>query len=248
MKDLFRVHCARLFRHKIFLAGTVIAFAATYWFTSNAAGMDLLHQINTDFDFALMASLGIPAFFSVFTALFFSAEYTGGTIRNKLICGKSRTMIYFSAFLTMELAMLIMTAAWAAGGLLAADTLPGVGVMISSIVNIISYNTAQIAFLIIISMNMTNEGAVTAIEFMSFQASFFAVMMLQMMAGSVSDAAGKVIAVIINMIPMGQWLSHSAISDSSIHMPAYIQLIISAVMIVLMSVIGSRKFAEKDIK
>lgn len=248
MKDIFMAHMGRLLKQKFFIAGIVLAFVITYWVTANAGGMGILHNISTDFDFSLLASLGIPAFFSVYTPLFLSAEYKGGTIRNKLICGKTRNQIYFATLLTMILAMLIMTAVWTAGALLAASTKPAAEVIVMSIIKVVLYNTAALSYLVYIALTITNEAAVTAIEFMSFQFSFFAVMMLQMIMGAVSDGAGKVMAYIINLIPIGQWLSISAISDESTHIPGAAQLILSVIMIVLISVYGSRMFAKKDIK
>ena len=248
MKNIFMAHMGRLLKQKFFIAGMVLAFVITYRVTANAGGMDILHNISTDFDFSLLASLGIPAFFSVFTPLFLSAEYKGGTIRNKLICGKSRSSIYFATLITMTVAMLMMTAVWAAAALISAKTLPDAGFIVASIVKIILYNTANLAFLVLICMNITNEGAVTAIDFMSFQFSFTAVLMMQMIMGMTSSGAGKVIAYIINLIPIGQWLSISAIGDESTHIPGAAQLILSVIMIVLISVYGSRMFAKKDIK
>ena len=248
MKSIFRAYCTRLFRNIFYILGLAIAFALTYWFTQNGSGMGLLHRKITDFDYSLLASLGIPAFFSVYTPLFLSAEHKGGAFRNKLICGKTRNQIYFATLLTMILAMLIMTAVWTAGALLAASTKPAAEVIVMSIIKVLLYNTAALSYLVYIALTITNEAAVTAIEFMSFQFSFFAVMMLQMILGAVSDGAGKVIAYIINLIPIGQWLSISAIGDESTHIPGAAQLILSVIMIVLISVYGSRMFAKKDIK
>ena len=248
MKELFIVHMARIIRHKIFIAGIALAFALTYWFTYNAGGMDLLHNITTDFDYSIMASLGIPAFFSVFTPVFLSAEYKGGTIRNKLICGKTRSAVYFSSFLAITAAMIMMTAAWAAASVLSAQTLPDAGFIAASIVKIVFYNTAYITFLVFVCMMIENEGAVTAIDFMSFQFSLTAVLMMQMMMGAVSEKAGNIIAFIINILPLGQWVSNSAIADESIKVSGLIQLILSVMIIVLLSVYGSGKFRKKDIR
>ncbi|MBQ8967799.1 hypothetical protein [Ruminococcus sp.] len=248
MKNLFNAYFSRMLRQKFLLAGIVLAFAITYWFTSNGSGLNILHRINSDFDFSLAAALGIPAFMSLFTPLFLSAEYKGGTIRNKLICGKSRGEIYFATLLSVTAAMLLMTAAWAAGALLGAGTLPAAGVIAWTIAKMILYNIAYLTILVFISLNVTNEAAVTAIEFMSFQFSFFAVLMLQMVMGMTGDGACKVIAMMINLIPVGQWLSLSPLADESIQLSSSVQLILSAVLITAMIVYGMTVFRKKDIK
>ena len=124
MRNIYKAHCARLFTDKLFIAGTSLAFAITWWFTKNGNEIRHFGMYETDFDYALTASLGLLGFFSVFTPLFLGTEYSDGAIRNKLISGKTRTQIYLSSLAAILTALLIMTAAWAAGALLGAQTLP----------------------------------------------------------------------------------------------------------------------------
>lgn len=58
--------------------------------------------------FAFSNALYIVFAVATFTALFIGADYSDGTIRNKLMVGKKRTEIYFSNFITCAIANIIM--------------------------------------------------------------------------------------------------------------------------------------------
>ena len=248
MTELFRSYCARMFRHKLYIFGLAAAFFITYYFSANGAEILPLHNIHNDFECAKLASLGIPAFFSLFTAIFLGAEYFGGAIRNKLICGKTRHEIYYASFGAVALGMLIMTAVWATAALLGSHIIPDAGEIALCIVRMISYNMANLSLLVLISMNIDKEGLVTAIGITSFQASFMAAILMQAIMGITGDGASAVLRALINVIPYGQWLSVSLIGDQSIALPAPVQIVISAVSVVVITYAGLRLMEKKDIR
>lgn len=85
-----------------------------------AAGAFLINFINsmisgdmsgTD-DGGIIDHFGIVIFvISIFVPLFLGTEYSGSTIRNKLIIGRTRTEIYFASLITVIIGSLVITAA-----------------------------------------------------------------------------------------------------------------------------------------
>lgn len=248
MMDLFRSYCVRLFRHKFYIFGLTAAFVITYYISAKGAEILPLHRINNDFECAKMASLGIPAFFSLFTSFFLGAEYYGGAIRNKLICGKKRSEIYFASFGAVTLGMLIMTAVWASAALIGGHDLPAAGEIAVCIIKVVFYNMANLSFLVFVSMNVEKEGLVTGIEFMSFQAALFAVILMQALMGIAGNAVCAVLRFMINVIPYGQWLTMSLIGDHEIALPTPVQLMISAVFLAAFTAAGLKLMEKKDIR
>ena len=248
MTALFRSYCVRLFRHKFYIFGLAAAFVITCYISANGAEILPLHRINNDFECAKLASLGIPAFFSLFTSIFLGAEYCGGAIRNKLICGRTKREIYFASFGAVSLGMLVMTAVWAAAALLGAHVLPSAGEIALCIVKVVFYNLANLSFLVLVSMNVEKEGLVTGIEFMSFQTAFAAVIFMQALMGIAGRPLCAVLRFMINVIPYGQWLTMSIIGGSELALPAPVQLVISAVSLALMTAAGLKLMEKKDIR
>ncbi|MBO5558436.1 hypothetical protein [Ruminococcus sp.] len=248
MTELFGSYCARMFRHKLYIFGLAAAFIITYFISANGAEILPLHNINNDLECAKLASLGIPAFFSLFTAVFLGAEYFGGAIRNKLICGRTRREIYFASFGAVTLGMLIMIAVWAAAALLGAHVLPDGSEIASCIVRTVFYDIANLSVLVLVSMNIEKEVLSAAVAIMSFQASFMAVILMQAIMGIAGDGIGAVLRALINVIPYGQWLSMSLIGDTSIAFTAPVQIVISAVSAVIITAAGLHLMEKKDIR
>lgn len=248
MRDVLRAYCSRLFGNVFFIGGNVLAFMITFFVTLKGRGEIPLHSINSDFDCAMLASLGIPAFFSLFTAIFLGSEYSGGAIRNKLICGRTRKQIYIASYITMAMAVTIMTAVWALAAVIAAKELPSAGYVTVCIVKVLFYNLANIAFLVLVSLNVANGGWVTVIEFMSFQAGTTAVFFMQALMCYVSSAVCGIIRYGINMIPYGQWLSLSVLAEENIMLSTPAQLIISVTVMAVMSIAGMIMLEKKDIR
>ena len=248
MRDLFRAYCARLFVNVLFIGGNVLAFIITFFVTLKGKDAIPLGPINSDFDCAMLASLGIPAFFSLFTALFLWSEYSGGAIRNKLISGRTRKQIYLASYMTMALAVFIMTTVWAAAAVIAANDLPPAGYVTACIVKAYFYNLANIAFLVLVSMNVPHGGWVTVIEFMSFQTALSAAVFMQALISRFKGVVHETIRYTVNMIPYGQWLSLSALAEDDIKTSTPVQLCLSLAVLAVMNVTGIILLEKKDIK
>lgn len=76
-----------------------------------------------DYYFYLLPALGL--FCAFFIGLFIGAEYTDGTMRNKIVVGHTRAEIYLSNFIVCLIACESFVGAWLAGGL---TGIPALGV------------------------------------------------------------------------------------------------------------------------
>ena len=99
MTQLLSAGFARLFKNKLFWFGNIL-FTGFFIFVSlmNYRNMsrypDLYHYTGSTFMFAPFQIIGI--FASCFTGMFLGTEYRDGTLRNKLVIGRSRTQVYLS--------------------------------------------------------------------------------------------------------------------------------------------------------
>ena len=248
MRDIFRAYIARLFRNKLFLAGTALAFAITYYITANGLTIHRFGMYETDFDYTLTVSLGIPCFFSVFTASFLGTEYSEGTIRNKIAGGKTRTGIYAASFAVMAAALLTMTAAWLAGGLLGANTLPDSVFIVQSAAKVFFYNLANIAVLVLLSMMITKPRISIVLEFCIFEFGAFAALAFQGLMVIAKDGAYSVLRFLNNFLPFGQWLTSSLLGDREYMMSFGTLTCFSLMITAAMTAAGLVLIRKKDIK
>ena len=113
MTNLISAGLARLWKAKIFLFSVVFMFLISV--------LVIINQYRTSLDYGLTLSLnniifgytliiGIVA--AAFSSLFLGAEYSDGTIRNKLVAGHTRAAIYCSNLIVTIIAALLMSAAY----------------------------------------------------------------------------------------------------------------------------------------
>ena len=121
MNKLLWANWARLRRYKAFwltLAGVFLVSLLSIWSGSRAAQQlaqsDFVRTLDSYY-FALATFLG--GLYAVFFSLFLSAEFSDGTVRNKLVVGHSRVHIYLADYLVCLAACLAFAAAWLLGGL-----------------------------------------------------------------------------------------------------------------------------------
>ena len=248
MTNLIRAYSARLFRHKFFIGGTILAFIITYYFTANGVTIHYFGLYEHDFDYALTVSLGIPAFFALFTPFFLGTEYSEGTIRNKLATGMTRTQIYAASFLTMVIALTVMTAAWLAGGLIGANILPDTGFIVKNTAKLFLYNLGNIAFLVMLSMILTNQRVSIVVQFSLFQCGSFLALALQGFMCITEGARYQVLRFLLNFFPFGQWLTSSLIGDKECMMPTGTLMCFSVIIMIAATALGLKVLQKKDIR
>lgn len=110
MAKLLRANIARLWLTKSFWVCMGFALAdglvESYWtFLEDKTALERLGGL------LLSRGENIMLFAAIFTALYLGTEYSDGTLRNKLMVGRTRTEIYFSDLLSVILGSLIICAA-----------------------------------------------------------------------------------------------------------------------------------------
>lgn len=95
------------------LISTAMIYSSSEW-AQTAAERGFIKPLD-DYYFQMVPYIG--AIMAIFISLFLGTEYSDGTIRNKLIVGRTRTSIYLSNFLTCLISGVIITAMWFIGGL-----------------------------------------------------------------------------------------------------------------------------------
>ena len=101
MRKLLRANFFRLRHDRIFLLLAVLmAFLGVSMAVINAVNIRR-EGVVWVMDFSLLIYVAIaPVLTSVFSALFIGSDYSGGTLRNKLIAGHHRTDIYLANLIT----------------------------------------------------------------------------------------------------------------------------------------------------
>ncbi len=117
MTNLLRANFFRMRRDHVFWTcfGTVLACSVVFVFFWCREDVQRGFQVKLEQHYFNMAmSLGF--FIAMFAAMFLNAEYSDGTIRNKLTVGCIRREVYLANFLTVLTSSLFFTAAWLIGG------------------------------------------------------------------------------------------------------------------------------------
>ena len=117
MTNLLRANFFRMRRDHVFWLcfGTLLACSAVFVFFWCREALLLGFEAKLEeFYFNMVMSLGF--FTAMFAAMFLNAEYSDGTIRNKLAVGHTRRDVYLANFLTVLTASMFFIAAWLIGG------------------------------------------------------------------------------------------------------------------------------------
>lgn len=115
MRKLMSVNLFRLWRNKIFwICAASIVVLQTYGLWDAWKSVREFGFKTGLADQAFSTAPGSGLILAVFCGLFLGSEFSSGAIRNKLVGGHSRTMIYLSSLLTCILAGLCLAAFYAA--------------------------------------------------------------------------------------------------------------------------------------
>lgn len=110
MRKLLRANFARLKRDKVFWGGSI--FLILFCVLICVIQYRTMKQIEAQFfldNFVFGSFQLIGVILSVFISLFVGTEYSDGTIRNKIIVGRSRTGIYLANTITCSLGAVMST-------------------------------------------------------------------------------------------------------------------------------------------
>lgn len=118
MGKLLAANHARLSKTKVFWITVIAAFCFELYAVLQGGKVDALNKFGRDLDYYYFQPM--PFFsvvLSVLIALFVGAEYSDGTIRNKLIVGHTRASIYLAGLLTCFTGVAVAALGWILGGL-----------------------------------------------------------------------------------------------------------------------------------
>lgn len=110
MSRLLRADFARLWQSKIFWIGMIYSFGMGLLLTMDRyCDMREIPGYTPSIDrIVFYNAIFMPVVAAAFIGLFIGTEYSDGTIRNKIIVGRTRPALYFSNFIVCASALIIM--------------------------------------------------------------------------------------------------------------------------------------------
>ena len=246
MLNVLKANLHRLFKNKFFIAGCFLAAAITVFFIHNAESVLSVH-FRSDEKALELISIGVIAFISIFAPIFQSAEYSSGTIRNKVAMGITQSEIYAAHFITMIVASIVIVLCWLIGGVIA-------GVSISSwiiaySVRLIFSMIAYSSFMTFIGMRFRKIVTSATLGVLAFQGAFTSVIIIFMLISQTfGTKLGTVLDYIGNSIAMGRWFANSQLCDPQLNPSIIVSIILSLVMAFIYYMIGTFKINKRDLQ
>lgn len=267
MSKLLRANCARFFKSKLFHICVIFIFAAAVLSVFDRS------KYTEVIDSMLFSGIAIVSVVSaVFISIFTGAEYSGGTMRNKLYTGHSRAAVYGAGLVTCTAAALIMHIVLIAAvicfgiPIIGGTTFTAFEILLLFLFSILTV-AAYAAVYILLGMLITSKsaGAVTAV-ILSFGFMFAADKLenyinapeygyFDVECGQYfedvpnpeypSETEQKVMQTVLNILPSGQalQLSYGAFPENAAELPIYAVFDITAT-----TAVGVLIFKRKDIK
>jgi hypothetical protein len=275
MRKLLSANFSRLWKDKIFWICAATILGLDVYMVLIGEKVDNMLNLGRNLDyyyFNLLPFFGVVL--SVFISLFLGTEYSGGTVRNKLIVGHTRTEIYLANLLTCFGGCLIFFAVWAVAGLVGIPYFGlwsmGIGGWLQLLFISLLTILAMASILTMISQMITNKAinAVVAIfialALLLLSSTFYNSFCEQeTISIATVDAYGKLVwgeeipnpayiggalrivyQVILNILPTGQQIW---IADETVTHPV-LMCMYSLMIIVVFTGIGLLLFRKKDLK
>ena len=245
MKNLLRADLRRLFHNIFYVSCCILAFLITWYYTRNGAQFGIQYNANAN-QYMVFVSAGVLAFFSIFPALFQSTEYGDGVIKNKIAVGHKQTSIYLSQFITICVAAFIMVLCWLGGGLLAGAQMDR-GLLKYTCV-LFFYSMAYVSVMTCICMRITKMAIAIGLQIMIFQFSFNAALILNGVFAMTEGSIAKAAQVMLNFIPMGQWISNTSLVDDTVTLGLFPQTALSFIVVAVFFGMGMFRLNKREIK
>lgn len=147
MRNVLSSGFHRLWKDKIFWIGMIVMLAISVGmmlsgFRQSAAMMAMGYtRTLDDYYFNLAPAVGL--FCAIFASLFIGTEHSEGTMRNKIVVGRTRAEIYLSNYVVCLIAGMCFVAAWLIGGLVG---LPAFGFWNIGVEGVLVYAVVAIFF------------------------------------------------------------------------------------------------------
>lgn len=277
MRNLLSENLHRLKKDKLFwlcLVGTFL-FEIMLIMTSNyefvGLGTSWCGPFFVHFFFDMIPMLGFVM--STFMGLYIGAEYSNGTLRNKIMIGHKRRNIYLSNYICCLIVNLLILFVWILGGILGVTIIGYWEMLVSQLISyfavLIVATVALTGIFTMLCMNTSNRAVSVVAAIFLFLGLLIVGRYLynslcepQMLSNSmiladgvvrsepfpnpsyVSDTMRKIYENLLYVLPTGQEiLVANAELDYSV-----VAIIISAVVAVLTNIVGCCIFCKKDLK
>lgn len=183
MKNLLSAEFLRLFKNKLywFLSAAAFVFGAVIqiyiYFGTTPYGIEPKTSMGL---FAIGMVIGFVA--AIFVSLFVGTEYSNGTLRNKIINGKSRTSIYFSKYIVCCVAMITIfvyyyASSLAFGFLINRQLGAKVSTLLITALVLCLAAFSYVAVFLAVAMNCGKKSATAVISLVAAMAMFFTAVM-----------------------------------------------------------------------
>ncbi|MCR4690723.1 MAG: hypothetical protein K5739_05235 [Lachnospiraceae bacterium] len=243
MFNLYKANVKRSFLHIFYLLGLVIALIGT--FASSKTVLFPFLQNAQPHQKMFFVSAAMVAFYTIFTPVFTNIEYSDGVIRNKVIAGYRQTQIYFGYLFANMTSAVIMWGAYMVGGILGGARLSGKYVVYNAVILFAVLNYVSTMQLISFRLRKLIPLVITAT--LLFQACFTGVMMGNLMIMYAEGSSVLPCAILYNISALGQYFSMCGFADEAANPGAPIQILISLVVILLTSLVGTIKLNDRDL-
>ena len=245
MLSVLKANLNRLFKNKFFIAGCILAAAITTYFVKNGETILAMHFRGGEGALQLI-SIGVIMFISIFAPIFQSAEYTNGTIRNKIAMGKKQSEVYAAHFITMSVASAAITICWLLGGVIGGIKINAW--IITYTIRLLFSMVAYSSFMTFIGMRFRKIVTSASLGVLAFQGAFSSIIIIFMIAGrALGTAFGTIMRIFGNSLALGRWFANSQLSDPEMNVNVSVSIIISLVMAVIYYVIGTYKINKRDL-
>ncbi len=245
MRNLLKADLRRLYRNIFFIAGCILAFFITWYYTRNGAEFGIQHTSDAN-QYMVFVSAGVLLFFSIFPGMFQSVEYSDGVIRNKIAIGYQQMYIYLSEYITLCIAMMTMIVCWLVGGMLGGAVMTFE--LLKYTIIMMLFCMAYASIMTMICMRITKVIISAGLQIVVFQFGFSSTIMLYAISVALNGTAANIPKIMLNLFPIGQWFSNTSLADVSASLGFAPQLMLSVMVIVLFLSLGTFRINRRDVK
>lgn len=251
MKKLLSANMMRLMKNKCLWFFGLCVIGATLWY--GIAGGDIMgfqgKEADT-YDYVSFIVGVVPAFCTLFTGFFLGTEYSNKTIRNKLIAGHSRNEVYMAYLMTVIIATLIYSVMWFGTGIavfvINKETVMWEGLLKTALTSVF-FNSAFTSMLVFISVMIKSKAIAIIVQIEFARGSLMLLLMCGIAMQFMDEFLTNITIIMMNLLPMGQWvLSTGIMTTNPVAIP--IQIVLSLIVTVLMTMLGIRLFEKKELR
>ena len=239
--NLCKANIRRLLRNRIFIIGAILIFFISFWYISR--GETFLLTTDSAQERAILINALIPGFFTIFYGLFTAPELGDGVIRNKLSVGCRQSSVYLSFAATAFTSVLILTFVWLAAALAAGTTVTS---SFAAFIPVSVFSSTAYACLIhIFCMRIRKSVIAMALSIVTLQTLASVLLFINSFYSLYGQEAFR---VILNIMPLGQWLASTPIAGEGAGLSPLHMITISLVSAAVYIFAGSLGINRREIK